>query len=293
MSTKMSAENQTVAIGDGSTLIQLPDMFELDIEDDGTLCAAPSIQPDILTLRFSVLTVTPKESAQAAKVNVAATIIDGARAKGREEHTAQDKAWYSEDQDSEQDGVPIWLRFWYVGFRNKTIIVSLCCEAESKGHALVNEMLTLIPELIPTISQRSEKSSLTRTEVAQLDQQRHLISKRLRESYDVYSLPMLRSDLNTLQRLVDDKPFSIEQEYEWSCAGVVFGDVIASELGLDWIAQCDEYGVEPALNYNKTSITVFPRPMILKRVEKGERADLIFLLDQLAKSVDEMRSKGY
>jgi hypothetical protein len=244
-------------------------------------------------LRFSVVKVAAKDPKKTADIDLAADTIARAGKEGRESYRAQDKAWYFEEKNSKQDGVPIWLRFWRVGYRNRAIIISLCCGAKSRRHPLVNETLALVPTLISTLSLRKDKSPLTAMEIVQLDRQRKVVSKILRESHDLYLLPKIRSDLATLQHLVDDKGFSIHQKHEWSCIGVAFGDVLANELGLDWVTHCDEHGAEPALNLANTSITVFPRTMILKRVEKGERVDLAFLLERIQETVDDMRSKGY
>jgi hypothetical protein len=289
----MSGDCQVVGIGDGSTLLEVPGHFELDVEEDGTVCAVPSVEPAVLTLRFSVLTVAAKDSSNSKNIDLAADTIARARKEGREVFTAQDKAWCCEEKKSEQDGVPLWLRFWQVGYRNKAIIVSLCCAEKYRTDPLVKETLGLLPKLISTIQQRNTTSSLTEQESAQLDEQRELVSTLLRKSYNTYSLPKINADLPVLQQLVDEQPFGVDQKYEWSSVGVAFGDVIANEVGLNWVAYCDEHGVEPALNLAETSITVFPRTMILKRVEKGERPNLGYILGKLQETVEDMRSKGY
>ena len=70
-------------------------------------------------------------------------------------------------------------------------------------------------------------------------------------------------------------------------------EALRKVLGLEWIAHCDEFGVEAALNLPGTSITLFPRTMILKRVEKGEGVDLTELLTSLRQATDDMRDRGY
>jgi hypothetical protein len=105
-------------------------------------------------------------------------------------------------------------------------------------------------------------------------------------------MPRLKWDLPILQRIIDDRVFSAKQEREWTCLGVVFGDIVSCEIGLDWIAYCDEFGAEPALHLANTSLVVFPRTMILKRVERAERPDLHDLFSSLEKTISDLRSKG-
>jgi hypothetical protein len=56
--------------------------------------------------------------------------------------------------------------------------------------------------------------------------------------------------------------------------GVAFGDAIAQELGLSWVAIDDEYGCDAALILEGTSVKVFPVTSISKRIEAGETIDI-------------------
>src|SRR6516162_5805771 len=91
---RMTHGSETVAIGDGSTLLELPTTFKLESEEDGTLCAVPAIEPDVLTLRFSVVKVAAKDPKKTADIDLAADTIARAGKEGRESYRAQDKAWY-------------------------------------------------------------------------------------------------------------------------------------------------------------------------------------------------------
>src|SRR6185295_7635541 len=170
-------------------------------------------------------------------------------------------------------------------------VISLCTGEGDKQKPGVLEALQLVPRLIKGLCVREQMSPLTHREVAELEQQREIVADFLREQCDTYSLPRLKSDLGSLQRLVDDGFFGPEQVYEWCCVGVVFGDVLATEFDLDWVICHDEFGVEPALRYGDTSVMVFPRTLIFKRVERGEAVDLFELMDGLAKAIEDARRK--
>ncbi len=83
-----------------------------------------------------------------------------------------------------------------------------------------------------------------------------------------------------LQRIIDDKVFKKSQPYELQSLGVVFGDVLASELPLRWVMTTDEYGTDPTLRFRNTSININALTMISKRVEKDEPVGLSRLLQQ-------------
>jgi|GEM_PF-1920973 len=283
---------KTIAIADGSLVLKIPDGFSFEVEKNGTICIFPSDIPDLLALRFSSVTVEVKPSRKTSEIDLAANVYQRGTQQGLETMRAGGKAWYHEDKESEQDGKPIWLRFWYVGCSKNTILISICCDLSNKQHARVLEVIDIMPNLITGLKPRGEKSPLTTQESFKLDEQRTLVEEVLRTKYDTYALPKLKADLPVLQRIVDYHVFSPEQEYEWASVGVAFGDIVANELGLAWIIQCDEFGVEPALNLKDTSITLFPRSMLLKRIEQGETPDLQYLLNKLVESVEELRRGG-
>lgn len=72
--------------------------------------------------------------------------------------------------------------------------------------------------------------------------------------------------------------FKKDQTYELQSLGVVFGDVLVSELPLRWVMVTDEFGTDPTLRLKNTTLQVNALTMISKRVERGERVDLADLL---------------
>jgi len=64
--------------------------------------------------------------------------------------------------------------------------------------------------------------------------------------------------------------------------GVVFGDVFVQDMGFHWIMVEDEYGRDPAIKFQDTSVLLFPLTMISKRIERGETIDVFDLYNGLA-----------
>ncbi len=123
----------------------------------------------------------------------------------------------------------------------------------------------------PTFGELSSK------DVARLDRQRAVVSTAVKQRYGA-ELTRTQKDLPTLQKLIDDSAFTKHQTYELQSLGVAFGDVLASALPLRWVMVTDEYGTDPTLRYNGTSLSVNALTMISKRVEKGQRVSLSDLL---------------
>lgn len=280
---------QLVPIGIGTVTVGIPEGISYSFDEDGTLVAWLDEAPEESTLRISCLTATP-ESDAVPPMNE--TVAEDAVEEGFQPIRVGDKAYFVSDESSVENGEKIWLRFWQAGFLNHRLIISLCCAEASKTSKEVSKLSNLVPEIIESLQQRDTHSELTESEACDLQAQRDVVQDVLRERFGVFSLPTTKADLPVLQQLIDDRVFSPEQESEWSCVGVAFGDVLAAEFGLHWCAYSDEQGAEPALRLDETSITLFPRSMILKRVESGEEINLADLIEGIAASIEELKAEG-
>jgi hypothetical protein len=98
------------------------------------------------------------------------------------------------------------------------------------------------------------------------------------------------SDLSLLQAVIDSAALQIDQTYELQCLGLALGRVFVSAIpGLDWAMFEDEYGRDPALRFEKSSILVFPLTMISKRIQDGENVDIVALFDGVSEHVSRLK----
>ncbi len=74
--------------------------------------------------------------------------------------------------------------------------------------------------------------------------------------------------------------------------GTILGDALCGSMGLRWVRVDDEYGSALGLRLGETSITVFPRDMVVKRVERDEHPDLQHLHDGVVEAVGQMEASG-
>ena len=88
--------------------------------------------------------------------------------------------------------------------------------------------------------------------------------------------------LGTLRALLEAEVFQPDQTYELQSMGIVFGDVFVQDMGFSWVMVEDEYGRDPAIKYQETSIILFPLTMISKRIERGEQVDVFDLYNRVA-----------
>jgi hypothetical protein len=74
--------------------------------------------------------------------------------------------------------------------------------------------------------------------------------------------------------------------------GITFGDALAQQLGLEWVAIEDEYGRDPALILAGTSIRLYPMTSISKRIEEGEVVDAYDLFASACETIERIRDEG-
>jgi len=95
--------------------------------------------------------------------------------------------------------------------------------------------------------------------------------------------------LGLLRALLDADVFSPSQTYELQCLGIVFGDALVQECGVEWRAVEDQFGRDPCVVIPGTTLVVFPLTMISKRIEKGGRVDVFDLFNWTAAKIGELR----
>jgi hypothetical protein len=116
--------------------------------------------------------------------------------------------------------------------------------------------------------------ALGKDDVAHMDRQRALVAK-LAEGLGLRGgLQRNKADLPVLQKIIDSQRLQASQTWELQSLGIVLGDVIAREQGLQWVIVVDKYGRDPALRYKQTSNLAFPLTMISKRIEDRKKVDV-------------------
>ncbi len=105
--------------------------------------------------------------------------------------------------------------------------------------------------------------------VARLAKQRAVIESM------IHGIPAMMAKYETPQGKVDilgailkQNIFKPTETYQLQCMGIVFGDALASETGLEWYMVEDQFGSDPILTFPGTTLIVGALTMISKRVEQ-------------------------
>lgn len=129
------------------------------------------------------------------------------------------------------------------------------------------------------------------------DDERDVVEKRrwVREHYSPetqYKYETLEGKLELLETILRNRWISNHEKLKLQCLGIAFGDALAQETGMEWITVEDEYGRDPALVLEGTSIIVFPLTSISKRIEAGEMVDVHELFASACASIRELRNEA-
>jgi hypothetical protein len=138
--------------------------------------------------------------------------------------------------------------------------------------------------------------ALTNDERKGMSAERNWINSLLAGVGSAIQLTGTEADIPTLHTLLERGPFTKDAPGELMLLGRAFGDVIACEVGMSWVVVEDESGTDFALKIDTHPVFVFPRSMLLKRIQGGEspsEINLSFMLEQIAKAVQEqVRNAG-
>jgi hypothetical protein len=125
-------------------------------------------------------------------------------------------------------------------------------------------------------------SPLTSEDLQGLSSDRDWVNSLLAGFGSTAKLTQSREDVPTLHSLLDGGPYTADASAELAVFGTVYGDVLAKEIGLHWVVVTDNIGSDYALQFQDKQVFVFPRSMLLKRVERGEQLSDINLDAMLA-----------
>lgn len=127
----------------------------------------------------------------------------------------------------------------------------------------------------------------TDSELAQIEAQRSWV----RDHYDVAArskYDVLEGKLNLLQVILDSGWIEPTETVKLQSLGITLGDALAQELGLEWVTVEDEYGQSAALRVPGTTVIAFPRTMISKRIERGEKVNVRHLFEGICADILDM-----
>lgn len=132
--------------------------------------------------------------------------------------------------------------------------------------------------------------ALAPDDIAHLEKQRGWV----RDYYEPaarHQYETLEGKLRLLDTIIRSKWIAPHETWKLQSLGITFGDALADELGLEWVAVEDAYGRDPALRDPNSSILTFPMTAISKRIERNEAVDVRALFYSACQSVSRLRTE--
>ena len=122
-----------------------------------------------------------------------------------------------------------------------------------------------------------------------MNAQRTLVDELTRSNYGSAISGDKNRDLRLLQRLLDDGLVKGSQTRELQAMGIVMGDLLAADLGMDWVVYEDPMGRSRALRYKETDLYLFPATMISRRREVNNLTPVVEIYDKAYNTIDRLR----
>lgn len=137
--------------------------------------------------------------------------------------------------------------------------------------ALLLAIALVLPALRVAAAGEARITELSYLDKQYMTQQRELIA-------DLAALELGRSfngnqdnDLEILQLLLDRRLVRSDQTRELQAMGIIMGDLLAADLGMNWVIYEDSQGRSRALRYQQSDEYLFPVTMISRRREVGNQ----------------------
>ena len=126
---------------------------------------------------------------------------------------------------------------------------------------------------------------LTQIDRQYMQQQRSLLNELAGRNFGRQFTGKRDNDLALLQRLLDEEVVRGDQTQELQGMGIVLGDLLAADLGLDWVVYEDRIGRSRALRYKDSDNYLFPITMISRRREVDNQARVIDIYQKAVNSI--------
>lgn len=98
-----------------------------------------------------------------------------------------------------------------------------------------------------------------------------------------------QTELDYLQRLLNDGHVQASQTKELQAMGVALGDLLASELDMEWVVYEDIQGRSRALRLGETENYLFPVTMIARRYSAGDTTPVAEIYTSAYEAIEAVR----
>ena len=101
-------------------------------------------------------------------------------------------------------------------------------------------------------------------------------------------------DLERIQKIIDSNKIPTENTQELQSLGILFGKIFVNQATeYDWWIVEDDDGRDVCIRYKRTSLKIFPRTVISKRIEDSKEVNVPELFHNLKSHLAEIEPKMF
>ncbi len=276
-----------VEVGNGLKSIEVPDYYYSDWEDDDQTVILYTAEENGLVIRWSVLSVEPKEGAAVDKLFH--YVIQRGEEEGYSVKKVGDKSFYQYVVESEEESS---ITFHYeVGYKWSFIVLSITTALEKKEASEVMDTLKEVEQMIVSLKEiNPDEMTLFEPKYSDYKEIYERVSQILSvKEEEIDDFHQRNKTLSFIQNLLDKEVYDAEQSYELQSLGMALGDYMQyKERNLRWAVVRDEYGRDLCLHHQGCNLTLFPLTMLEKRVKEGELISVKGLVEALFEKIQEV-----
>lgn len=286
---KKDEQTQTVVLPGAVGNISVPADLTVEEEDKSTILAYPPGE-EKLTFRFSCISFEKKGDDESAGRSF---VKDRAAKEGLKYTEIKNTGVLTYEEESEQDGTPLLVRYWEAGAGNSLVIISATIIQKKQNDKAVRKALDAVPAMLESI--RITKfhkviegnGSEVRITVTTMDPVPQTVAV-----FSEADLDWLRTNLEraralgvkygsagelgpeeldrVFSRWMNEQGEKEENGHIANALGAAFGAFLVQEHGFDWVVVTDEFGTEYAVKHQAADSIAFPRSSVEKRIEDQE-----------------------
>lgn len=265
--------------------VSLPSCLTVEIENADTLLA---YRDETLTLRFSSISFT--KPGQSHEETAKAYVRQQAKDKHHPYSESGENGIMSFEEQTEQDGEPLVISYWYVGAKNTILIVSATVLATHTKNSSVREILDLMPKVIETVTITLlhkrimfEDQEIPITEQVVENTEQQITSFGPSETAWLEDCRSLATSLGlkygsggvltpdeldvVFSRWMIENGDKEPADSVADALGVAFGDFLVDNHEFRWVVVTDEYGTATAVRHQHSDVMAFPTSSVAKRID--------------------------
>lgn len=295
-----------VYVGDGAFILHVPSNMIVEKDEKGTTVIYQRNNDDAI-IRISFISFKPKDPNETeGGLRIVQSNINE---KKYESLTIGDRLIAHWQENINENGEELILKYWEFGYQNNLIILSVTITKSEQNTEKVRRIIGLVPTFLQSIRSAQTQGAIETTEgqieytSTQVDENfKHYelnakdeqsiaeheklgldVLYKYLDANDVAELDFKKLDLAFKSWLNDNDERKISEDTIANGLGIIFGIKLIDSLDMEWKKVTDEYGTDYVVWHKSNNTMAFPVSSVYKRIEARE-TDFFWSIYQMIKN---------